>query len=188
MNILKNIPDKREDKNTTSLKFKQDLIDFFQPLKLNSCVEIGTSFGYSTRVLSFLFNQITTIDIDYQNIRRALDFNSDRNNITYLCGDASNTDWSTDTKFDVSFIDANHSYSYVINDIKQSIKHGIKNMYIVFDDYGLPETTPCVKVAVDEMLDNGTIKLIKYIGEPAGAEPRLGRPLVDWEGIICQLI
>lgn len=187
MNILKNIPDKREDKNTTSLKFKQDLIDFFQPLQLNSCVEIGTSFGYSTRVLSFLFTQITTIDIEYQNIRKAIDFNSDRTNITFLHGDSSNSEWSTDLKFDVSFIDANHSYSYVINDIKQSIKHGIDNMYIVFDDYGLPETTPSVKVAVDEMLNNGTLRLVKHIGEPAGNEPRIGRKLIDWEGIICQV-
>ena len=27
--IFKNIPDKRQYKNTTSLKFKEDLIDFF---------------------------------------------------------------------------------------------------------------------------------------------------------------
>ena len=37
-NILKGIPDKRQDKNTTSLKFKKDLIEYngriFQVLEL----------------------------------------------------------------------------------------------------------------------------------------------------------
>lgn len=186
-NILANIPDKREDKNTTSLKFKQDLIEFFQPLQLKNCVEIGTSLGYSTRVLSFLFDTVTTIDIDRQNIQKALNFNSDRSNITFLYGNASEMDWDIDIKFDVSFIDADHLYKYVINDTKQSIKYGVDNMYIVFDDYGLPETVPAVKVAVDEMLSNNIIKFVKHIGEPAGSEPRIGRPLVDWEGMICQV-
>jgi len=186
-NILANIPDKREDKNTTSLKFKQDLIEFFQPLQLKNCVEIGTSLGYSTRVLSFLFDAVTTIDIDRQNIQKALNFNSDRSNITFLYGNASEMDWDIDIKFDVSFIDADHLYKYVINDTKQSIKYGVDNMYIVFDDYGLPETVPAVKVAVDEMLSNNIIKFVKHIGEPAGSEPRIGRPLVDWEGMICQV-
>lgn len=186
--FLTGIPDKRVDKNTTSLKFKQDLIDFFYPLQLKNCVEVGTSLGYSTRVLSFLFDDVTTIDIEYQNIQKALSFNSDRSNITFLHGNASESDWGIDIKYDVSFIDANHSYAHVISDAEQSIRNGIDHMYIVFDDYGLPESTPSVKMAVDEMLSNGTLKLIKYIGEPAGNEPRQGRPLIDWEGIICQVI
>jgi hypothetical protein len=186
--ILNGIPDKRVDKNTTSLKFKQDLINFFQPLHMKNCVEIGTSLGYSTRVLSFLFDNVTTIDIDYQNIQKACSFNSDRGNITFLHGNASDSDWDADIKFDVSFIDANHLYDYVISDAKQSIKYGVDNMYIVFDDYGLPDSVPAVKMAVDEMISNDILKVIKYIGEPAGNEPRIGRPLIDWEGVICQVV
>ena len=53
--ILENIPDKRESKNTTSLKFKKDLIEYFKDLNLNRCIEVGTHVGYSTRILSFLF-------------------------------------------------------------------------------------------------------------------------------------
>jgi len=56
--ILKGIPDKRQDKNTTSLKFKKDLIEFFgEDYKDKICLEIGTSKGYSTRLLSFLFKK-----------------------------------------------------------------------------------------------------------------------------------
>ena len=59
--------------------------------------------------------------------------------------------------------------------------------YIVFDDYGLPEDKPCVKVAVDEFIKNNNIEDITYIGEPKGSEPRIGRPLIDWEGVIIKV-
>lgn len=187
-NILDNIPDKRVDRTTTSLKFKQDLIEFFRPLNLNNCLEIGTCYGYSTFVLSNIFESVVTIDIAMSNLTRAMDFNKSNTNITYLLGDSTNSDYDVDIKFDVAFIDANHSYEYVVQDIKQSIKYGSDNLYIIFDDYGLPETIPAVKVAVDEYIQNGTLHVVKYIGEPKGSEPRIGRPLVDWEGIITKIV
>ena len=40
--ILSGIPDKRQEKNTTSLKFKSDLIKFFgEEYKNKTCLEIG---------------------------------------------------------------------------------------------------------------------------------------------------
>ena len=63
--ILKDIPDKRSDKNTTSLVMKKDIINFFKDNYLNKkCFEIGTNRGYTTRVLSFLFDKVKTVDID----------------------------------------------------------------------------------------------------------------------------
>jgi len=59
---------------------------------------------------------------------------------------------------------------------------------MIFDDYGLPEEHPSVKVAVDEAINSGLIKLVKHIGESKGDEPRRGRKLVDWEGVICQKV
>ena len=182
--ILSNIPDKRKDKNTTSLQFKKDLIEFFKNMQLKNCVEIGTSLGYSTYVLSHLFESVTTIDIDINNIQKASKFNSERTNITFLHGNSTTSEWDMDCKFDVAFIDADHSHNAVLKDIDTCIKYGTNTMYIVFDDYGLPDG---VKPAVDEVLNKGILKVIKYIGEPAGNEPRIGKPLVDWEGIICQI-
>lgn len=185
--ILSNIPDKRIDKNTTSLQFKQDVITFFTDMQLDNCIEVGTSYGYSTHVLSHIFKNVTTIDININHIDKAKTFNVDRTNINYLLGDSTGTDWSLDEKFDVAFIDADHSYKAVVRDIQQCISVGKPNMYIIFDDYGLPEKEPAVKQAVDEYIANGTLSIIKYIGEPAGSEPRVGRPLVDWEGIITKV-
>jgi hypothetical protein len=185
--ILNHVPDKRIDKNTTSLQFKHDIIDFFMPLQLKQCVEIGTSLGYSTYILSHIFEHVTTIDIHLENLTKAQEFNKDRKNISYLLGDSGESDWDQNTLFNVAFIDANHRYPYVMKDTMKSIQFGTENMYIIFDDYGLPEPAPAVKVAVDELLNNNTLKFVKYIGEPKGNEPRIGKPLVDWEGIITQV-
>ena len=186
--ILANIPDKRVDKNTTSLKFKEDLIEFFKDLKLKNCVEVGTSLGYSTYVLGHLFENVTTIDIDLNNIQKATKFNSSMSNITFLHGNSASSNWGVDCKFDAAFIDADHSYAAVIKDIESCIAHGSNNLLIVFDDYGLPDTKPGVKMAVDDVISKNILKVVKYIGEPKGNEPRIGKPLIDWEGVICQVI
>ena len=85
--ILKDIPDKRDDKNTTSLKFKKDLIEFFGDKYLNKkCFEIGTNRGYTTRILSFLFDKVKTVDIDTNLIEYSKLLNKDRNNIEHTNG------------------------------------------------------------------------------------------------------
>ena len=48
--ILDSIPDKTQDKQTTSLKFKQDVIEFFKDKNLDTCLEIGTNHGWTTRI------------------------------------------------------------------------------------------------------------------------------------------
>ena len=56
--VLKNIPEKNLDnKGTTSLKWKKDVIDFFTGKNIDKCLEIGTHKGHSTRILSELFKE-----------------------------------------------------------------------------------------------------------------------------------
>ena len=69
---IKVTPNKNTDKNTTSHKFKQDLVEFFYGKELDSCLEIGTNRGYSTLILSQLFGWVTTIEIDSKNIEVVL--------------------------------------------------------------------------------------------------------------------
>jgi hypothetical protein len=184
--MLKGIPDKRQDKNTTSLKFKEDVIKYFKSKKLDLCIEIGTNKGWTTRILSMLFNKVITLEYDTLLIHEAQKNNKDRDNIEYLNGDVYNSDWGINELADVAMVDCVHAYKNVKQDIENCLKHGVK--YLIFDDYGLPESEPAVKVAVDEFIKDNPGVTVTYIGEPKGSEPRRGRPLVDWEGVIICMI
>jgi len=186
--IFKDIPDKRQEKNTTSLKFKKDLIEFLgDEYKNKTCLEIGAHKGYSTRVLSFLFNKVISCEYndDYRNFSKNL--NKDRDNIEYNSMDVYNDPWNFDN-IDVVFIDCDHEYSHVMNDIKNSInlaKNG-QELLLIFDDYGLDNPWRGVKEAIDFWLKDPNFKLIKEIGEPKGSDcnPRVN--LKEVEGVICK--
>lgn len=187
-NILLEVDDKRDNRGTTSHKFKQDVIEFFMPLDLNECIEVGTADGHTTRILSYLFKSVVTIELNQSEIDKAVNLNRDRNNIEYLHGSAYESDWGLNSKFDVAFIDCVHQYDYVKSDFLKCMDLGAQ--YFIFDDYGLNESLPSVKVFVDEYVANGTLEVINYIGEQAGAKlwKKYNREdaLVDWEGIICK--
>ena len=52
---LKDLRDKRDFKNTTTRKFKEDLFDYYEELgKDKHVLELGTSHGDTTRLLSFI--------------------------------------------------------------------------------------------------------------------------------------
>ena len=81
------IPDKTQYKDTTSHKFKQDVIDFFMDKKLKMCIELGTNHGWTTRILSDLFEHVYTIDHKEDNTNKAKFNNADKTNITYITAD-----------------------------------------------------------------------------------------------------
>ena len=182
---LDNIPDKTEYKDTTSLKFKQDIIDFFKDKKLNSCIELGTNHGWTTRVLSDLFEVVYTIDHKQSNTELAKKNNSDKTNIIYITGDVYNKNtYITVPKIDVAFIDCIHTYEAVIADINTclSLINDTLVMYFIFDDYGHPQATG-VKQAIDHSITEG-LTLEQYIGHSAGYQYNDTSILVANEGII----
>ena len=181
--ILKNIPDKRENKGTTSLKFKKDLIDFYKLKNNDTVVELGTHYGYSTRVLSYLFKNVITFDNNYERTCIAKAFNQKRDNITYFTENAYEYRWwETSDQINAIFIDTIHVYENVVLDIENCLK--IDNeCHIIFDDYGMFTD---IKRAVDEYIENNKISFVKYIGEPEGSDCRPGKILKDWEGVICK--
>ena len=184
--ILENIPDKREWKSTTSLKFKRDLYSFFKDMELDASkvVELGTHRGYTTRVLSLLFEEVITYDIVDDPYSK--EFNKDRDNITYRYQDIYKSPWWEECiGASVVFIDADHNYEEVKKDIENTLK--IKDVcYMVFDDYGL---FPSVKNAVTESMKKHwpKIKPAGYVGEEPGSECRIGKILEDWEGLVCKI-
>ena len=186
--VLESIPDKRQEKNTTSLKFKKDLIEFFSSgFESKTCLEIGTHKGYTTRVLSGLFKKVITCETNIEYINFAKDLNKDKKNIEFLQKDVYETSWDF-TDIDVIFIDCNHEISYVIKDIENTIKLAKQNqeLIIIFDDYGLQNPWEGVKEAVDKFtIENPRFEIIKFIGEHKGSDCNPRANLRDEEGVIC---
>ena len=189
--MLKNIPDKRQYKETTSLQFKRDLIKLFSEMgKDHTILEVGTNHGHTTRILSFLFKNVITLDWrEEPNLRMAKELNADRDNITYIEKDVYASSWDDLNlpKFEGSFIDCNHEYGGVVSDILNCTNYGNSEQYIIFDDYGHPKTG--VKKAIQDTINqNDNFNIVEYIGEPKGSDCRPGLILTDYEGVVCKFL
>lgn len=184
--ILDNLPDKTEYKNTTSLRFKKDLIEFFKDKDLNVCLEIGTNHGHTTHVLSYLFKHVFTIDHLQSNTDTAKEVNKERTNITYITGDAYKKETYTNIpKIDVAFIDCIHTHSAVLKDIQTALDLcSSEGIYLIFDDYGHP-LSKGVHTAVQEGIKEGLTEVCT-IGEKIGFTFTSDQPrtLIHDEGII----
>jgi hypothetical protein len=190
--LLDDLPDKYVSKTTTSLKWKADFIDYFDTGEYKKCnaVEIGSSLGATTHVLSHLFEKVIAVDnLSDRHVKSEQVYNSDRDNITYVTKDVYNSEWQFG-KVDLFIIDCIHDYEHIKLDIDNAIKtfdnvmNGESKRLLAFDDYGL---FPELKQAIDEYIESGQLELIKYIGHPAGNSfPKtLHKVLKDKEGIIC---
>ena len=185
--LLKDIPNKTVSKTTTSRKWKSDLIDFFNKdeYKQFTALEVGSSLGHSTRILSHLFKEVTPLDNLAERHEKSKRLNHDRNNINYRVMDVYREPWNF-KQMNVVFIDCVHDYIHIKSDIDNSLNTFNKPI-LVFDDYGL---FPDLKKAINEYIDNGQLKLLKYIGDYSGTiyPKTLNKILKDREGLICQAI
>lgn len=189
--ILIDIPEKNlENKDTTSLKWKRDLIDFFHDKNLNTCLEIGTCNGVTTKVLSTIFYEVDTLEFNLTRMKRAEKYCDTRSNIKFYCDDAYNKNTYSYLRpyYDAVVIDCIHIYENVIFDINQALTrfNEDRGIYLIFDDYGHPDS-PGVNQAVNEAISAG-LKLECYIGEHSGfivnRTDGTGFTMIDHEGVI----
>jgi hypothetical protein len=176
------IPDKLECRHTTSKQFKIDLIEYFhESAQQLTLLEVGSALGHSTFILSQLFKKVIAVDNVKFNHDQSKALNADRDNIEYILMNVYGGKWNFEN-VDVCFIDCDHSYNGVKADIENAINIGAKTL--IFDDYGL---CPQVKQALDEYIDDGTLKIEKRIGLSEGAQfPNTHhKTLKDSEGLIC---
>jgi hypothetical protein len=185
--------DKTQNLSTTSFQFKRDIWNYFQGFQDKVVVEFGTHKGQTTRVLSYLFKKVYTINNNDNDI--AKEFNKDRDNIIYLNFDLySNNILSISDAIDVFLVDAGHEYEHVINDINRVTSMNCsENCYVIFDDYGANCHLYTVKKAVDQALQMNILSLIKGIGHIKGYNFGNGnkggedRILEDYEGLITKI-
>ena len=186
--ILDGLPDKSESKTTTSKKFKADFINYFSDDKYKSMsiLEVGSSLGHSTKMLSHLFREVVALDNLGERHEQSKQLNSDRRNIHYVVMDVYTQSWEQFGKMDAVFIDCVHDYAHIKSDIENALKFG-KGTIIAFDDYGL---FPDLKQCIDEYVNMGKLKVLKKIGQLKGTfyPTTQNKVLKDYEGIICQSV
>jgi predicted O-methyltransferase YrrM len=184
--LLDGVQHKDTAKYTTSRKFKKDIIDIFHndQYKNTTILELGTSQGQSTKLLSKIFKHVYTVEWNDWNLEQAKLRCEGCDNITFIKADLYNESWQL-PKADVVFIDAGHEYHHVISDINNSLKY-LDNPIFIFDDYGLPPGE--VRKAILEKVEDGSLKLNKFIGESAEDLVHAGgTKFIDKEGCICNL-
>ncbi len=186
--ILKDLPDKSESKTTTSKKFKADFINYFSDDKYKSMsiLEVGSSLGHSTKMLSHLFREVVALDNLGERHEQSKQLNSDRHNIHYVVMDVYTQSWEQFGKMDAVFIDCVHDYAHIKSDIENALTFG-EGTIIAFDDYGL---FPDLKQCIDEYIEAGKLIVLKKIGQMKGTfyPTTQNKILKDYEGIICQSV
>ncbi len=194
--------DKHENLSTTSKKFKEDVWNFFKSIpesKHYRAVEYGTHKGQTTRVLSYLFDKVYTINLP-NHFDQAMALNADRDNIEYKALNLYGTpldELFSHKPVNVHFIDAGHEFDQVMSDFSRALcfermtnfeGDELLPVYFIFDDYG--QASRNVFRAVNELFKIGQLEKVCYIGHPPrhsfGGQPE--RILADHEGIICKLV
>tara|TARA_R110001606_G_scaffold399069_1_gene580306 strand:- start:1029 stop:2369 length:1341 start_codon:yes stop_codon:yes gene_type:complete len=178
-NVLDKVDHKNTTKYSTTRKFKEDLINYFNNHKSQTLVEFGCCHGDTTRILSDLFKTIYASDINKDNIKHALDKCKDVNNVNIEAKDV-NSEWKYD-QVDVLYLDALHDYTGVKHCLER-VKNLYPNSLIVMDDYGHIMNT--VKPNIDNLINNNEIEVLKWIGEDKGYTPSNGKTFIDKEGLV----
>lgn len=177
--ILDQVNHKNTHKNSTTRKFKQDLIDYFNGSKINNCVEFGSCHGDTTRVLSTFCNTVYASDLHPSNVAETQTKCSQCDNVHCVQLDVNDA-WHYDA-VDLIFPDALHDY-HSIKRILQRIQQQYQTAVIVMDDYGHEMNT--VKPVIDELIANDKIQVLAWIGEDVGYRAANGKLFVGREGLI----
>ena len=185
--------DKFQNLSTTSLKFKRDVWDFFQKFKDKNALELGTHKGQTSRLMSYLFKTVYTVNkLDNTD---AKELNKDINNINYISNFElyGNIPLNIDCKFSLFFLDAGHRYEELIFDINRVTSMSCEeDCYILFDDYG-SMINPGIKQAVTQAVDSNVLEIVKFIGHQkdhnfgTGNKGGNDRILYDHEGVITKI-
>ncbi len=180
------IPDKTEDRGTTSLMFKEDIFNFFYPQSQDlTIVEFGSYRGHFTQLFSRMFKQVYSIDWV---TNKYYDKNcNDLENVTKYIHNLYTTDiLSLNLRdIDIVVIDAVHTSNAVIVDTNSAYKILKPKGYLIYDDYGAFTE---VKHAVDSLVKENLIKIVKYVGENEGYSYKDNHKLKAKEGVIAQFV
>lgn len=181
--ILNKIEHKNDNKNTTSRKFKEDVLSTFgSDYKDKTMLELGCHQGNTTRVYSECFGKVIAVERSADNIEVAKQHCDDVDNVEFITADVYKN--FNLPQADVVSVDAGHTFEEVIYDIDR-ISNQLGNVTLIFDDYGHEGRT--VRDAINKKLSDGDLNLIKYIGEDKGYKAANNKVFIGREGLICNV-
>lgn len=183
--ILNKIANKNENKNTTSSKFKEDILTFFGDPKYKNMtmLEMGCHMGNTTRIYSECFKKVIAVEKSEHNISVAKETCSDVDNVEFINIDVYDNNFKL-PNVDIVHIDAGHTYEQVVYDIDRCIEQ-MNNPIIIMDDYGHEGRT--VRDAIDKKFEEGKLVLNKHIGEDKGYVASNNKVFIGREGVICNV-
>lgn len=181
INVLDTVQNKEEYKNSTSRKFKQDLLD--EPSLDNmEIIEFGCCHGDTSKILSMQCKYLWASDYLSDNIDKAYKTCIGQNNIRFEVRDVNNK-WDYPIYPDVVYMDALHDIEGVEQCLDR-LKIKWPKARVIMDDYGHPMNT--IKPAIDKRITSSEIEIIRYLGEGVGFKAANGKEFVDREGVIFQ--
>ena len=182
-NILDKVVHKDTHKFTTSRKFKEDILKYFNKgYKDKTLIELGCCQGTTTRVYAECFGKVIGVDKDEWNIDQAKNNCKDVSNVEFYQQDLYSEKWKF-PKADVVVIDAGHTYEHIIKDVPKVIKY-FNNPIIILDDYGNPNQS--IRRGIDELVNKNILSIKHKIGSNSGFKTATGLIFNDIEGIICK--
>ena len=188
--FLNKVKSKLDDKDTTSRKFKEDLINTFDNHKDKVMLELGCNRGHTTRVYASLFKKVIAVERSEKNIQIAKDVCNDVDNVEFIKSDVYDTNFELPHS-DIVHIDAGHSHEEVLFDINRCLEK-LNKPTLIFDDvceklYPNGEIGKTIRTAIDKFISDGKINIKKYIGEHKGYITGNGKKLLGREGMICDV-
>lgn len=177
--VLEQVNHKHQYKNSTSRKFKEDLITVFKGKGIKTCVEFGCCQGDTTKVLSTVFDTVYASDLYEDNVSISKEKCIDRLNIDFEVKDV-NSEWQYEN-VDVIYLDALHDLAGIKSGLDRC-QTQYPNAIIIMDDYGHEMNT--VKPIIHELISENKIEVLHWIGENKGYKAANSKLFVDREGLI----
>ena len=158
---LASCPDKSENKATISRQFKKDLAQYLMERDCkDQFLELGTSYGHTTQLLSIVCDRVVTVDNVLSHTTTVMGWGL--KNVKALVADLYEDIPTIINKLDehgpytASLIDAVHTYVHSLSDAKLSILLGCNSL--IFDDTGLFDGVNLAYQKVVEVAQNLNIQ------------------------------
>mgnify|MGYP001228667599 CR=1 FL=1 len=187
--ILKQVLHKDIDKNTTTLKFKTDVVNLLIEQNPNGdLLEIGACEGHTTFVLGHVAKLLGKKIISYElNDRRLLSARAkceSLDNCQIIKKDVYSEPWDV-KNIGFIFIDAKHEEDAVLSDLNNAFNIINDNGIVVVHDYGLLGPGGSTKYLIEK---SNKFYAERFLGEKEGWNKLGNGKVIDWEGAVIKLV